>query len=142
MPRCSPAFVLRTAFAASIVLVAPFLACDDARPSPAAIEPAPVAAKPVSPLAELTPPSSDAAWAGVVETRLPAGSYTYLAVRDAAELRWVATTGKGVPEGSPVTVRSYGTRKDFYSRRLDRTFAEIEFGMIEPVGPIAGEGTK
>ncbi|HET6584255.1 MAG TPA: hypothetical protein VFG69_12420 [Nannocystaceae bacterium] len=131
--------MLRSAFAASLLAVVPFVACDDAPRSSPPPEPAPVAARTGSPLGELTPARSDEPWLGVVETRLAAGSYTYLAVRDATALRWVATTGAGVPEGSPVSVRSYGTRKDFYSRRLDRSFAELEFGMIEAVGSIAGE---
>jgi hypothetical protein len=51
-------------------------------------------------------------------------------VRDDSSLRWVATTGAGVPVGSAVSVDSFGTRKDFYSRRLDRSFPELEFASV------------
>ena len=81
-------------------------------------------------MGELSAPRSGDAWTGVVETRLPAGSYTYLAVRDGSGLRWVATTGAGVPIGSSVVVQSFGTRKDFYSRRLDRSLPELEFASV------------
>jgi hypothetical protein len=137
MPTCRSAVALRTAFLASLVAAVSCVACDDgAVPAPALVAAAPKG----SPLGELTPPRSTSAWKGVVETRLAAGSYTYHAVRDRSGLRWIATTGAGVDVGRPVTVQSWGTRKDFYSRRLDRSFAELEFGRVDAVQPSAGGG--
>lgn len=85
------------------------------------------------PLADMTPPAAgDERFDGVVEERLEAGSYAYLAVRTAdARLRWVATMGEGRPLGTHVVVRSMGTRTDFRSRRLDRTFSELVFGVVD-----------
>lgn len=142
MPTSRSAVALRTAFLASLVAAVSCVACAscgarDVEAVPAPIE---VAAAPTgSPLGELTAPRSTEAWKGVVETRLAAGSYSYHAVRDRSGLRWIATTGAGVEAGRPVTVQSWGARKDFYSRRLDRKFDELEFGKVEPVQPSAGE---
>ena len=145
MPR-NPAFVLRNALVSWLVVAVPFTACDsrgageEARP---AVAPSAAMASAGTPLSELQPPRS-VEWSGTVETKLPAGSYTYLAVREAdatgdAALRWVATTGPGVHAGSPVTVHSWGVRKGFYSRRLDRSFSELEFGSVSP---LAGAGVR
>jgi hypothetical protein len=74
----------------------------------------------------------DATWTGVVEERLDAGSYTYLAVRDQAALRWVAVMGEGEAPGSNVLVHALGVRTDFHSARLDRDFAELVFATVQP----------
>lgn len=70
----------------------------------------------------------------VVEERLDAGSYSYLALRadDGARL-WAVTLGDGAPAGARVAVRSLGMRRDFYSRRLDRSFPELVFAMVRTV---------
>jgi hypothetical protein len=84
------------------------------------------------PLAEMTPPATgEDRFDGVVEERLEAGSYAYLGVRTGDRLRWVATMGEGRPIGARVSVRSMGTRTDFHSRRLDRTFSELVFGVVD-----------
>src|SRR5262245_11719018 len=91
---------------------------------------------PARPLAEMTPPvAGQERFAGVVEERLEAGSYADLAVRtDDARLRWVATMGEGRAIGTRVAVRNMGTRTDFHSRRLDRTFSELVFGVVDDAG--------
>ena len=84
------------------------------------------------PLGELRPPApGEAELVGVVEERLAAGSYTYLAVRVGETQHWVATMGPGREPGERVKVRSMGTRTDFFSRRLDRTFSELVFGVVD-----------
>lgn len=71
---------------------------------------------------------------GLVEERLPAGSYTYLAVRgDDGGLTWAVTLGKGEPAGARVKVRSMGRRTNFRSNRLQRTFDELVFGLVSRV---------
>lgn len=113
------------------------LGCDAVAPASAAAvaqssAPAARETAPTMPLGELVEPGpGEAEFAGVVEQRLAAGSYTYLAVRVGAELRWVATMGPGREAGQRVHVRSMGTRTDFRSRRLDRTFAELVFGIVD-----------
>ncbi|MGK3992490.1 hypothetical protein [Sorangium sp. So ce1024] len=89
-------------------------------------------ASPGSPLGELSRTVADVAPViGVVEERLPAGSYTYLAVRpDGGSPVWVVTLGGGQPVGARVSIRSYGRRTDFASRRLKRTFPVLVFGVV------------
>lgn len=118
------------------LLVALLLGCEAVAPASARqIDPAPTAevapTPPAIPLAEMTPPApGEQTFAGVVEERLAAGSYTYLAVRTDDALRWVATMGDGAALGARVQIKSMGTRTDFHSRRLDRTFSELVFGVV------------
>lgn len=66
---------------------------------------------------------------GVVAERVPAGSYTYLRIAD-AEPFWIATMGTGPAPGTPVTVNSFARTSDFHSKRLDRRFATLHFGVV------------
>lgn len=68
---------------------------------------------------------------GTVLERLDAGSYTYLSV-GASDGRqtWVVTLGAGAPVGTDVVVRRIGRRSPFHSRRLDRTFEDLVFGIV------------
>jgi hypothetical protein len=85
-----------------------------------------------NPLLSLTPPSEARPTEGRVVQRLPAGSYTYLALKLAQgdEPRWVVTMGQGQPLNTRVKVRSFGTQRDFYSNRLQRSFRELSFGIV------------
>lgn len=69
---------------------------------------------------------------GTVAERLSAGSYTYLSVKTADGPHWVVTLGEGEAVGTAVTVHSFGIRRAFRSRRLDRTFDELRFGIVRP----------
>ena len=120
------------------LLAALLLGCQAVQPASAhTIETAPAAAQPTQPaptmpLADVTPPAAgQERFEGVVEERLEAGSYAYLAVRDGDAVRWVATMGEGRPPGTRIVVKSMGTRTDFFSRRLDRTFSELVFGVVD-----------
>ncbi|WP_437541746.1 hypothetical protein WME97_27860 [Sorangium sp. So ce367] len=92
-------------------------------------------APPGSPLGGLSRSLGDLApVVGVVEERLAAGSYTYLAVRpDGGSPMWAVTLGSGQPVGARVSVRSFGRRTEFASRRLQRTFPVLVFGVVSPV---------
>ena len=92
-------------------------------------------APPGSPLGDLSRSLGDLApVVGVVEERLAAGSYTYLAVRpDGGSPMWAVTLGSGQPVGARVSVRSFGRRTEFASRRLQRTFPVLVFGVVSPV---------
>ena len=73
---------------------------------------------------------------GRVEQRLAAGGYTYLALRTRAEEPlWAVTMGSGAPPGTRVRVRSMGHSENFYSRRLDRTFSLLVFGIVSRLDP-------
>jgi hypothetical protein len=89
-----------------------------------------------NPLGELVPPKpGQEQLVGVVSEHLPAGGYTYLWVEpERGEPRWVVTMRRDVGAGDRVCVDSLGSRQDFYSRRLDRRFAELVFGVVEIVG--------
>jgi hypothetical protein len=89
-----------------------------------------------NPLQSLMREAVDAApLIGRVVERLDAGSYTYLALKipEASTPAWVVTLGDGQRLGSQVKVRSFGRRRDFYSRRLDRTFPELVFGIVSKI---------
>ncbi|WP_437967141.1 hypothetical protein WMF04_47620 [Sorangium sp. So ce260] len=89
-------------------------------------------APPGSPLGALARSAADLAPViGTVEERLPAGSYTYLSVRpDSGAPLWAVTLGGGHPVGARVSLRSFGRRTDFASRRLQRTFPVLVFGVV------------
>lgn len=89
-----------------------------------------------SPLGALVPPApGEERLVGVVAERLPAGGYTYLWIEpEHGDSRWVVTMRRDVGAGDRVRVDSLGSRHDFYSRRLDRRFAELVFGVVEIVG--------
>jgi hypothetical protein len=95
-----------------------------------------------NPFAEVEPPRPDQAeLAGAVVERLAAGSYTYLAVSvDDGAPRWVVTMKPGFAVGDRVHVKNMGTRRDFHSKRLGRTFDELVFGVVRPAKP-EQEGT-
>jgi hypothetical protein len=110
------------AFALAAALVP---ACTDADAATA-----PVAAAPASnPLTGLTR-TDPVPLSGVVEERLVAGSYVYLALRGAdGERRWVVLMGAAPPLGASAQVVSMGRRADFRSARLGREFAELHFAV-------------
>ena len=97
-------------------------------PEPVDASPAPA----VSPLVDArTPAPSERAFAGVVTSRLDAGGYTYVAIdRDDGGSAWVATMGGGPDVGRRVDVEAFAASEDFHSRRLDRRFARVLFGVV------------
>jgi hypothetical protein len=88
-----------------------------------------------NPLASLVRSAPDAGpLVGVVEERISAGSYAYLALRTpAGARRWTVTMGRGQPAGARVRVRSLGHSERFYSKRLARTFPDLVFGVVSPL---------
>jgi len=86
-----------------------------------------------SPLASLLPAAADDRFTAVVAESIAAGGYTYLRVTDErGEERWVATMGRGQPIGTRVHVQSFGSKRDFHSRRTGRTFEHLVFGSVGP----------
>jgi hypothetical protein len=109
---------------------------DAAIPADGGSDPASPAKDAGNPLGGLVPPApGQEALVGVVAEHLPAGGYTYLWVEpEQGPARWVVTMRRDVGQGDRVRVDSLGSRHDFYSRRLDRRFAELVFGVVEVVG--------
>lgn len=89
-----------------------------------------------SPLDKLTTPSlADQTFEGEVREVLPAGPYVYLAiVRADGDDAWVTTLKRAAPlVGARVRVKSFGSRRDFYSKRLDKRFDTLSFGIVHAI---------
>lgn len=70
---------------------------------------------------------------GHVVERLPAGSYLYLRVIDAAGApHWVATLRRMAPAGDDVRVTVFARAATFHSARLSRDFSPLSFGPVSP----------
>lgn len=69
---------------------------------------------------------------GTVQERIPAGPYTYLRVRSAEHDVWVVGLTAGSPRSDAVRVTVVGRADAFRSRRLQRTFDELLFGIVRP----------
>jgi hypothetical protein len=78
------------------------------------------------------PTAGERSFAGQVVERLDAGGYTYVAVdRGEGRSTWVATMGRGAEVGARVRVEGFAVKEEFHSRRLDRRFDRIVFGVVE-----------
>ncbi len=136
---------VRAAWVTAVLLAAVASACEEPAPSEvtravgpsAPITPATPTEASLSgpPTGLVAPPLGQERLEGVVARRLPAGGYTYLQVElEHGEPRWVVTMRRDVAAGDRVRVDNLGSRHDFYSRRLDRRFAELVFGVVEVLG--------
>jgi hypothetical protein len=74
-------------------------------------------------------------FSGVVREVLAAGSYGYVRVESDTGDRWVATLGSRSVVGSAVDVTVFGARDTFHSRRLDRWFSPLGFGVVRAADP-------
>lgn len=113
----------RTTRGVGLLIAFVLMACRSEQPSNVGEDNKPDA-QPLAGMPELDPP--DGNFSGVVAERLDAGGYTYLRVDDT----WVVTLGGGQAVGATVDVVSMGVRSDFRSRRLDRTFSHLVFGIV------------
>ncbi|MCA9709008.1 MAG: hypothetical protein KDK70_24400 [Myxococcales bacterium] len=88
------------------------------------------------PPTELVPlPPGQERMVGTVLEHLATGSYHYLRIApEQGAPRWVVTMGGEFREGARVEVTGFGAREGFYSRRLDRRFDELTFGMVAELG--------
>ncbi len=87
-----------------------------------------------SPLLSLDRDVDPDPWQGSVRERVEAGGYVYLDVGG----RWVVGLRKergGAPVGrvgDAVSVRTIGRASGFHSARTGRTFAQLDFAVVEP----------
>lgn len=81
-----------------------------------------------------TPIPSKERFEGAATERIEAGSYTYLRVRrdGSGDHVWVVTMGRSPKAGERVSITSFGEQRDFYSRRLGRTFNQLLFATVAP----------
>jgi len=62
---------------------------------------------------------------------MPAGSYAYVLVAQPhGAFLWVATLGAGPRLGDVVDVTVYAEKDEFFSKRLQHTFAPLAFGAL------------
>jgi len=96
-----------------------------------------------NPFTEVEPPrDGDKHLRGRIIELLRAGTYTYASVAcDDGSSRWVVTMKRGLAVGHRVDVTNMGVQRDFHSKRLDRTFDELVFGVVRPVANKETEGT-
>ena len=93
-------------------------------------------------LAQLEPArSGERRFVGRVDQVLSAGSYTYARVTsEAGGQRWVVTSSRGITPGASVEIENMGTRREFHSKRLGRTFDELVFGIVREPAPVGKRG--
>lgn len=109
-------------------------ACETEHATPAAVEaPTPARTAPRSnPLVDLTADPSE--YDATVVASLAAGEYAYVELEPApanGERRWAVTLGELPPVGAVVHAKVAGTKHDFESRRLQRTFERLDFATLE-----------
>jgi len=89
----------------------------------------------VSPLVGLSAPSAaETIFEGEVDERIDVGPYRYFAIASEDGVRrWVTTMGaQDVEVGEHVRARSFGSRPEFFSKRLSRTFDRMHFAIVRP----------
>ena len=79
---------------------------------------------------------------GEVLEHVAAGSYSYLRIRTSAGVVWAAVNAAQIQQGARVTVSSAMLMKDFESKALKRTFDEIYFGSLTPMGDTPAGATR
>jgi hypothetical protein len=78
-------------------------------------------------------------FSGRVDAVLDAGHYTYFLLHvGEGDDRWVAVAGREHRQTERLTVEAFGRRRDFVSRRLDRSFTELYFGSVVQT-PLPGD---
>jgi hypothetical protein len=119
---------------ASILVILALTGCGEA-PVAEASGPPPGAtpAQSANPLARAAEPTAtERSFSGHVTERLAAGGYSYIAIdRGEGRSTWVATMGRGADVGARVRVEGFAAQDEFHSRRLDRRFDRIVFGVVE-----------
>ncbi|MEW5851757.1 MAG: hypothetical protein AB2A00_23410 [Myxococcota bacterium] len=70
---------------------------------------------------------------GTIRQVLSAGPYRYVQcqLEDGSEV-WVATLGGEHRVGMRASITRFARRQDFHSRRMDRTFTDLWFGIVRP----------
>ena len=76
---------------------------------------------------KVAPPKADDALQGTVVETFSSGGYTYLLLDNGKEKIWAAMAETPVEVGQKLSLINGPVMKDFHSRTLDRTFAEIVF---------------
>jgi hypothetical protein len=133
VPRFVVATVLVSGIFTGVLLVA------GSRAGSVEVEEAAAAAVSKNPFAEIERPrAGDERFTGKVVELRAAGPYTYASIDvgqpgTESRLRWVVMLRAGaIARGDRVVVKSFGTQREFRSRRLGMTFDELVFGVVRP----------
>ncbi|HEY3401203.1 MAG TPA: hypothetical protein VGK03_11295 [Geothrix sp.] len=97
---------------------------------------APVVAAPVqgAPAPQAQAPAAGLSITGKLLERIDASPYCYLKIKTASGEVWAAVPETKVEKGTEVTVAGAMIMRDFESKTLKRTFAEVYFGTLAPAG--------
>ena len=100
---------------------------------------APVVAAPIQgqAAAPTAAPSAGLSVTGKLLERIAASPYAYLRIQTAQGEVWAAVPETKVEKGAEVTVTGAMIMRDFESKTLKRTFAQIYFGTLAGTGPAA-----
>ena len=113
-----------------LLVAAATLACNSNKGS------APMVAAPVQAPAAAAP-AAEPAITGKLLERIKASPYSYLRIKTAQGEVWAAVPETKLEKGVEVTVVNPMVMRDFESKALKRTFAEIFFGTLAPAGGAA-----
>ena len=115
-----------------LLVAAATLACNSNKGS------GPVVAAPVqAPAPAAAAPAPAPAITGKLLERIKVSPYTYLRIKTAQGEVWAAVPETMLEKGVEVTVINPMVMRDFESKTLKRTFAEIFFGTLAPAGGAA-----
>ncbi len=120
---------------AVLALGATVLLVERARTGTVEVEEAAAAVVAENPFSDLERPrEGDERFVGRVTEMRAAGPYTYASIDvGGGGVRWVVMLRAGaITRGDRVVVKSFGTQKNFRSRRLGMTFDELVFGVVRP----------
>lgn len=139
MRKALPVAALLAAISIGTVLAAPSLLSTGSRglrtqpPQLSAAHPP----APGNPFSEHVLPAAERRWVrGSVTTRLEAGSYTYLRLREANGAEsWLVSLAISMPRQDRVRALVLGRADHFHSRRLDRDFSPLLFAAVRGDAP-------
>jgi hypothetical protein len=114
------------AAACALTLLLPLTASDDS------VVPQRTAAATTNPFAQHALPLSERRWLrGTVDTRLRAGSYVYLRMREEnGDAAWLVSLVATTPEQANVRALVLGQAEHFHSPRLNRSFDPLLFAAV------------
>lgn len=121
-----------------VLLIAAAIVGCNSNKSEAPVVAAPVQGQAAAPgAAPAAAPSAGLSVTGKLLERIAASPYSYLRIQTAQGEVWAAVPETKVEKGAEVTVTGAMIMRDFESKTLKRTFAQIYFGTLAGSGPAA-----
>ncbi|HJV38768.1 MAG TPA: hypothetical protein VJ528_08010 [Geothrix sp.] len=120
-----------------LLIAAAIIGCNSNK-SQAPVVAAPIQGQTAAPgAAPAAAPSAGLSVTGKLLERIAASPYSYLRIQTAQGEVWAAVPETKVEKGAEVTVTGAMIMRDFESKTLKRTFAQIYFGTLAGSGPAA-----